>query len=312
MRTAIQARAYAEAERGLDLLRRDDPLGFETRMLELELLSSTGRIDEARICADHLLERFPKSARAHYLAGRSAYLAREYGRAEPMLRESISIEPIWWNQRYLGKTLTQVGRFDEAEAILVELVERHPLCKKDLAWLYERRGRFASACAQVESYLQDAPNDGMAQNQLRRLKAKSLDPDAIIEEAETLIELGETVSEDLWPAYIRSLLERGRREDAAAIVTDNLGRFAPKLACSIGWSCRTLQAFDLTCELFMRGFDYGVRNVKFLTALESAAARCRRSSDLIPIYEARAGEHKNLYGRLHAVRARAAKETREG
>lgn len=308
VRSAIQARNYAEAERGLHLLRRDDPLAFETRMLELELLSSTGRIDEARRCADRLLDRFPESARAHYLAGRSAYLAREYGRAEPMLRESISLEPRWWNQRYLGKTLTQVGRFDEAEAILIELVEQHPLCKKDLAWLYERRGRFASACNQVESFLRDRPNDRMAQDQLRRLKAKSLDPDALIEEAETLIQLGETLSDDLWPAYVRSLLERGRREDAATIIAENLSCFSTKLACTIGWECRALQALDLTCELFLRGFGHGVRNVKFLNALESAARLCDRSSDLIPVYEAHADEHRNLYGRLHGVRASASKE----
>lgn len=75
------------------------------------------------------------SARITYLAGLTAYRIRRYDEAEAHLRESNRIHPHWWTQRWPGKTLTQHGQFDEAEALLLAVRERTPLVWLDLAWL---------------------------------------------------------------------------------------------------------------------------------------------------------------------------------
>jgi len=305
VRQALREGDTGEARRALARLRRLDAVGIGTRMLELELAIAERRWNEARAGADLMLERFPRSARAHYLAGREAYLVKDYARAEPLLRESLALESTGWAQRYLGKTLTQVGCFDEAEAILVELAPRQPWCKLDLAWLYERQERTDRARAMLESYLAEHPDHAHARRQLRRLRRIDLDADTAIEEAEALLALGEELPLDLLSSYLRALLGHGRRDDAATLVAERLSAFDPRQACQLGWACRELQAPDLALELFLRGFDHGVRDFKFLTALETVASLCRRSAELIPLYEEHAPRRKNLYGRLHKVRARA-------
>ncbi len=87
--------------------------------------------------AAQLIENFPASPRIHNLAGLVEYKLRHYAEAERHLNESQRLHAHWKTRLWIGKTLTQIGRFEEAEAILLDVLPHHPDCRLDLAWLFE-------------------------------------------------------------------------------------------------------------------------------------------------------------------------------
>ncbi len=304
LRRAIRDRDLEQAADLLERLKGEDPLSLECRGLELEYLLAAHRQQEAQLLAEQLLRLHPDSARVHYLAGRVEYQARCYQQALARFNESNRLFPHWRAQLWCGKSLTQLGRYAEAEAHLLELQEDHPHTGRDLAWLYERMGREEQALRHLECYLQRYPDDSLACAQQQRLRSRILPPEELLEEVETLAELEEEIPPQMLATYLQRLLERGEGAAARRFVDERLAALEAKEAASLAWICYRLQAYDLALRLFLAGLPVRLGDYKYLQSLESAAMRCERIAELISIYEQHAPAEKKLYGRIRRLRKR--------
>ena len=301
---ALRTGEHAEAARILDRLKEEDPLSLQTRGLELEHLVFSGRHDEAGALAGQLLELFPGSARLHYLAGQLAYRCRDYAGADRHFRESLHLHPHWRTRHLLGRTLTQAGRLDEAEAVLLDLARQREECLRDLAWLYERKGDDTRALQTLEAYLEKRPRDAVALRQRLRLRARLMEPRDLLEDVDTLLELGEEIPGEVLPVWFDALLRVGEGRRARQFVREHKGDLDARVATGIGWICYRLQAYDLALELFLVAFEHNSKSVKYLAALESAARRTDNVAALIEVYRAHAPQEKKLYGRIKALQRR--------
>lgn len=306
LRQSLRAGAYDDAGQVLARLKAEDPLSLETRGLELELLVSSGRHDEADTLATQLLDQFPGSARLHYLAGRLTYARRDYARAERYLRESLNLHPHWRTRHLLARALTQAGRLEEAEPLLLTLAPDHDECLRDLAWLLERRGDDARALECLAAYLAKRPRDPVALAQRLRLRARMMDPRELIEEVETLLGLGEQPPDEVLPVWIEALLTVGEGRRARDFIRDHKAEFDARLATRLAWSSYRRGAFDVAFELFLAAFTPARADVKYLSALESAAARTDNVPAVIDLYTAHAPEEKRLYDRIRSLKRRHA------
>ncbi len=298
LQKALKNRRFDEAKDLLDRLKDEEPLSLETRGLELEFLIANQQWATAQTLAKQLLQLFPQSARIHYLAGRIVYQAKDYPAAITCFSESNALHPNWRTRRWLGKTQTQRGEFVDAEAILLALLPDYRVIDLDLAWLYERMNQPARALKHVETFLRDHPDQEFAIQQRLRLRAMTLEPELLSEDVESLLELDEDVPSELLPAYLQHLLASGQGQAARKFVTTYRETFDQSTAASLGWVCHQLQAYDLAMGLFLDGLAKRTRDVKYLSALESAARHCNRVEQLIPHYEACANQDKRFYGRI--------------
>ncbi|TMQ18685.1 MAG: hypothetical protein E6J90_19605 [Deltaproteobacteria bacterium] len=303
MRRALRDGKLAEAASILVDLKDEAPLALETGALELELLVRSRRGEDAELLARRLVERFPGSGHVRYWCGRAAYLRRRYSEAEACFRESGRLAPHVMHELWLGKTLTQLQRFDDAEALLVRVVEQRPSARADPAWLHELRGDTARALAVVEAHLADHPDDARVQDQRARLRARSMEPGQLVAEVEELAELGEQVSESVLAEYIEGLLREGRGAEVRTVVHERAPALSARGARSLAWKTYKLQAYDLAFELFAAAFAAGVSDDKQLSAFESAARKSGRVADLIAIYEQAAPQRPPLYGRIRKLKA---------
>jgi tetratricopeptide (TPR) repeat protein len=300
--TALWRGELAEAEALLERLRDEDPASRETGALALELLVRAERVDEARRVAAQLLERFPDSARILHWAGRAAYEQRDWVTAERCFAESGRVAPHWRSDWHRGRALTQLGRFDEAEALLAPLAATQPECARDAAWLYERKDEPERALRYIELHLEHRPDDRAAQAQRLRLRARALTPQEVIDEVAALRELGEPVPEEVVATWVEALLVSGRGAEVRAWVGEHAARLAPHAARRAAWVAHRLQAWDVAFDLFLLVLDDQTRNVKFLGAIEKAARQCGRVADLAAAYDARGPRVRELYGRARRLR----------
>ncbi len=301
LRQALRAGDAEQAGPLLQRLKTEDPLSLETRGLELEYLLLTEHREEARLLADQLLTLHPGSARIHYLAGRMEYQGRRYAQALAHFSESNRLFPHWRTRLWRGKSLTQLGRYGEAEGLLLELHATHPKVGRDLAWLYERMGEEERALHYLERYLESWPDDPLALEQQQRLRSHLLPADELLEEVETLAELGEEIPPQMFATYLQRLLERGESGAARRLVEERLPRMESREAASLAWIAYRLHAYDLALQLFLAGLPGQLENFKYLQSLESTARKCNRTAELIPIYEQYAPEEKRLYGRIRRL-----------
>jgi tetratricopeptide (TPR) repeat protein len=304
LRQALQRHDLAEAELVLAHLKKEDPLGPQTRGFELELYLESNRLPEASILADQLCRAFPDSARIHFLAGKLEYRRKHYEAAEGHLRESQRIYPSPQTQYWLGKTLTQNGRFDEAEALLLSVRERNPWAWLALAWLYERKNDFEAALKACETFLEIHPGHPSAAEQRARIRAKKLDPEALIEEAEALADFGEAVPEAVFPEFVQRLFETGQAPRAREEITTHLQSLEPRDCVRLAWVCYHFQAYDLACTLFLAQLKANLANFKYLAALEAAARKCGRLSQVLEAYRPLCPEARHLYGRCRLLSRR--------
>jgi tetratricopeptide (TPR) repeat protein len=302
---ALAARQVDAAEAALDRLRAEDPLSVATRCLTLEVTLARGRLDEAEALARQLVDLFPESARVHHMAGRAAYLGRRYPDAVARFAESERLHASPQSTRWRGRSLAQLGRLDEAEAVLVGLVGRLPEVRRDLAWVYERRGDRPRALREIEAYLARHPADETAAAQRRRLRATDLSTDQLLEEVRALDELGEPVPHELLPLALDALLRSGRGDDARAFVSARRPGRPPATLVAMAWVAYKLLAYDVAVDLFLDVLAERLSDTKLLVALEAAAVRSGRSADLELAYETHAPQAKRLYGRLKSLRGRA-------
>ncbi len=305
MREALVQNRLRDAEDILVRLKKEDPLSRETRGFELELYINSDRLAEADALARQLCNLFPDSGRVFFLAGKLAYRQKRYEEAEGYFRESDRIYPNQGTRYWLGKTLTQTGRFDQAESLLLSAREHNPRALLDLAWLYERRNDPEAALQFYDQYLKIRPGDAYAVGQRVRLKAKMLDPEALIEEVTALRDLGEVVPPALQAEYVQKLFESGQAPRAREEVTARMGTWDAKTAVQVAWICYKAKAYDLACSLFLAHLRANLANRKYLVALESAATRCNRIPQVLEAYHPHLNDAPHLYGRSRSLSRRS-------
>lgn len=237
----------------------------------------------------------------HYLAGRLAYRRRDYEVAARAFHQAQELHPHWRARRWLGKSLSQLGRLEEAEATLLALLAEHPEVHLDLAWVYERREQPERAIKQVDAHLERCPDDDFAKAQRLRLKSRSLAPEDLIEEIQTLDDLGEDIPQDVLGTYVQRLLESGQGAAARSCVESRQERLDPRTALSVAWVCYRLKAYDLALGLFLRVVPQRLGDVKLLGALEAAAIRCHRVQEVIERYQPYLESEPRLYGRTRRL-----------
>jgi tetratricopeptide (TPR) repeat protein len=286
-----------EAEDILTQLKQEDPLSQETRGFELELCLNSSRLTEARALSQQLCRLYPQSGRIVFLAGKVAYRLKDYKEAESHFRESYSIYPHWRTQYWLGKTLTQLGRLDEAESLLLEARERTPNALLELAWLYERRKDLEAALKAYDDFLGAHPDNSFAAQQRLRVRARMLDPESLIEEVGALEELGEEIAPPLFPEYVQRLFETGKTTEARGRILEKMSGLDAKTGSRLAWVCYRAKAYDLACALFLAHLGANLSYFKYLNALESAAARCGRIPQVLEAYRAHEAHAPNLRGR---------------
>jgi len=305
MREALVQGHLRDAEDILAILKKEDPLSRETLGFELEFYISSSRFAEADALARQLCSLFPESGRIQFLAGKLAYRRKRYEEAETCFRESQRIYPSPQTRYWLGKTLTQIGRFDEAESLLLSAREHNPRALLDLAWLYERKNDLESALGTYDEFLSSHPNDSFAAEQRVRIRAKMMEPVALIEEVSALEDLGEAVPPALFPEYVRRLFESGNALRAREEIASRIKSMDAKLAVQVAWVCYKAQAYDLAYTLFLAHLPTNLQNPKYLVALESAAAKCNRISELIEAYHSHLPQARHLYGRCKSLARRS-------
>ena len=297
---AFQHRDRCAAEELLDRLREEEPFAEGTRALELEALCRFGDAADARRLARQLVELHPTSGRILYWSGRAACRERAWADAARDLRESLVLASHWSREWWLGKALTQLGRFDEAEALLSPLWPAHPQVARDLAWLWERRGDVTQALRWLDEHLAANPTDAWAQDQRTRLKAAAMGPEALRDEVETLVELGEGIPDTLFANYVEALLRAGDGAQAREVVRQRLDALPPAVAHDAGWVVYRLGAHDLATELFLVALPANPGYTKLLNALVKSAATAGRAEEVAAIVQdlARrlAPEHPHLWG----------------
>jgi tetratricopeptide (TPR) repeat protein len=311
IRRALTEGRLDDAEEILIRLKQDDPLSQETRGFELELCLDSNRLTEANALARQLCRLFPQSGRIAFLAGRVAYRLRDYAQAESHFVESHRIHPHWRSRYWLGKTLTQSGRLDEAESLLLEARERTANALIDLAWLYERRNDLQGALTAYDEFLAVRPGHSLALERRLRIKARMLEPEALIEEVSTLAELGEDVPAALFPEYVQKLFETGQTLKAREQITAKMETLEAKTGSQVGWICYHAKAYDLACAIFLAHLRGNLSYYKYLNALESAAGKCGRIPQIMEAYRSYLAEAPSLHGRLKSLARRAKSDVTE-
>jgi tetratricopeptide (TPR) repeat protein len=307
LQQALHANRLADADEILSRLKKEDPLSRETRGLELELLLKAHRLAEAQALAEQLCQLFPDSGRIQQLAGQVAYRQKRYAEALVCFRESQRVFPHWQTQQWMGKTLTQLGDFEQAESLLLAAREHSVQAWLDLGWLYERRKDWSAAAEAYEAFLKLHPGHNFATQGLTRVRAKQMDPESLIEEAETLAEFGEAMPEALFEEYIDKLFATGQGPAAREALLARLPGLDARQGTRLAWVCHRAHAYDLACELFLRHLETNLASFKHLAALEASAAKCGRLQDVLNAYRRLAPQERKLYGRMRNLISRMRK-----
>jgi len=304
LRQALNKGRLDDAENILAQLRREDALSPASRGLELEFYLNSNRLAEADSLARQLRDLFPDSARIHFLAGRLSYRQKRYEEADACFRESLRLCRHWQTQHWLGKTLTQIGKLEEAESLLCSVLEEHPHVLLDIAWLHERRGDLEAALDACDDLLARHPGHTYAAEQRMRIRALMLEPDEFINEVSTLADLDEDIPAALFPEYVRRLFETGQSPRARDEILARMKSMDAKVGVQIAWVCYQAHAYDLACTLFLAHLALNDSNFKYLNALESAAAKCNRLSTVVVAYRDCLPKARHLYGRCRKLTRR--------
>ena len=305
---ALSEGRLQDAEEILNRLKQEDPLSQETRGFELELYLNSNRLAEANALARQLCRLFPQSARIFFLAGKVAYRLRDYRDAESRFRESHRIYPSWRSQYWLGKALTQSGQFAEAESLLLAARERTATALLELGWLYERKKDLEAALKAYEDFLAIHSDHSFAAEQRLRIRARMTDPESLIEEVDSLADLGEDIPPALFPEYVQKLFETGQTLEAREQIAAKLRDLDAKTGSQLAWVCYGAKAYDLACTLFLAHLRANLAYYKYLNALESAAAKCGRIPEVLEAYRSYASEAPSLHGRSKSLARRAGSE----
>jgi tetratricopeptide (TPR) repeat protein len=301
LREALGRGRLSEAEDILSRLKKEDPLSATTRGFELEFYLDSNRLAEADALAEQLCRLFSDSARILFLAGKLAYRQKRYEKADAYFRESQRLYPHWRTQHWLGKTLTQSGKFEEAESLLLLTLQQHRYALMDLAWLHERRNDLAAALKAYDDFLVYKPGNRYAHEQQTRIRAKMMEPEDLINEMGVLADLGEEIPAALFPEFVQKSFETGQTPRAREAVAARIHSMDAKTGVRIAWICYQAKAYDLACTLFLAHLNANKSHYKYLRALESAADKCNRLSEVAAAYKAFLPEAGHFYGRWKSL-----------
>lgn len=304
MRQALGAGRLKEAEAILGRLKKEDPLSAATRGLELEFYLNSERFPEAEALAEQLCRLFPDSARILFLAGKLDYRRKRYPEAEARFRESLRLYPSRQTQHWLGRTLTQAGKFEEAESLLHLAAEHQRHALLDLAWLYERKNDLEAALRALDEFLSKDPGNPYAAEQRIRIRAKMLEPEELVSEMDALAGLGEEVSPSLFPEYVERLFQTGQSPKAREEILGRMRDLDSRNAVRVAWVCYKARAYDLACTLFLAHLHENKSNIKYLTSLEAAADKCGRLQEVADAYKSFLPQSGQFYGRLRSLTRR--------
>jgi tetratricopeptide (TPR) repeat protein len=307
MQQALRGNRLEEAEDILARLKKEDPLSQTTRGLELEFYLNSDRLTDAEALSEQLCRLFPESARIFFLAGKLTYQQKRYEQAEAHFRESLRLFPHWRGRHWLGKTLTQAGKLQEAESLLMSVVENNRRALLDLAWLHERRNDLDAALKVYDDFLLENPGNSYASEQKVRIKARMLEPEEFISEVSALTEMDEAVPAAIVPEFVQKLFDTGQSLRAREEVLERIKSLDAKTSVQVAWVCYRARAYDLACTIFLKHLGVNKSNFKYLNALESAADKCNRLRELMIAYEAFLPEEKHFYGRWKSLSRRTGK-----
>ena len=274
------------------------PQAAASHGLQLELLLSRGQTDEAARLSERLITQFPSSPGVLFQAGMAAFHSKRYGPARRRFEESEKLFSAAKTRRWLAKTLINMGRFDDAEGLLLNLVDEAPQCRSDLAWLYERKGDMTRARQEASRHLERYPDDQKTRTQMLRLDADTLEESEVIDQVELLDALGEAIPDSLVPRYVRALVAVGRGDDARRFIDETRPNMNRRVIVDVAWTCHRLQLHDVAYELFVLVLEHHLRYYKLLNTLDFSAKRSGRVAELTEIYERLAPNHPEFYGRI--------------
>jgi predicted Zn-dependent protease len=305
MKQSLNRGRLDEAVEILARLKKEDPISLTTRGFELEFFLNSNRLAEADTLAEQLCRLFPDSARILFLAGKLAYRRKRYEEAETHFRESQRLYAHRQTQHWLGKTLTQAGKFEEAESLLLSAREQDRQALLDLAWLYERRNDLDAALKAYDDFLAVHPDNSYALEQRIHIRAKRMEPEDLMSEVSALEDLGEEIPASLLSEYIQKLFETGQTLRAREEIAARIHKTDSKTGVQIAWICYHSQAYDLACTLFLAHLDSNKTNYKYLRALESAADKCGRLTEVAAAYKSYLPEARHFYGRWRSLTRRS-------
>ena len=302
VKRALGKRDFDEAERLTSRLLDAYPGEAASHGFQLELLLERGRLEEAGRLAERLLVQFPGSAGIWFGAGLAAYRLKTYSEARRRFEESEKLFSSRKTRRWLAKTLTNMGRFDDAEALLTGLVESDPYCHGDLAWLYERQGDTERAKKAAALHLNRFPNDKRIQAQMVRLDAREIDATEVIEQVDFLVALGETIPDSLVSRYVSALAAVGNSEAVRQFISKEKRFLGQRVILDLAWTCHRLQLHDMAYDLFVLVWEKHLFDFKLLNTLDFSAKCTGRALELAGLYEPLAPRQPALYTRIKKLR----------
>jgi predicted Zn-dependent protease len=304
MKQALAGGDLKEAASILARLKKEDPLSAATRGLELEFYLNSERFAEADALAGQLCRLFPDSARIMFLAGKLAYRRKRYEEAEGRFRESLRLYAGRQTRQWLGKTLTQEGKYDEAESLLHLVKEHNRHALLDLAWLYERKNDLEAALKALDEFIAGNPGNSYAEEQRSRIRAKRLEPEELVSEMGALAGLGEEVPAALFPEFVQRLFETGESPKAREEIMERIRSMDARTGVRVAWVCYQARAYDLACTLFLAHLGANKSNIKYLAAMEAAADKCSRLPEVVAAYHTLLPQTGQFYGRLRSLTRR--------
>jgi len=118
--------------------------------------------DEAMLCAEEMIRRFPLLPRSWMEKAQTHHALGAYEEEVEMLRNAVNLSPAWgWAARQLSDALERLGRYDEAQAVLERNLHHEPLAGAShgyLADLLWKRDRRAEAFAALMRGMQKCPS----------------------------------------------------------------------------------------------------------------------------------------------------------
>ena len=153
-----------------------DYLKAETGMASVAgLYGRMGDYDQAFALCDQILAREPNLYTALYNCGNIDFMAGRYSTAEQLLSRAVQLVPEAGPKHYLGRTLLQEGRVQEAQTFLQAAVALDPKVWDYHYWLAEslaRSGNMAAARAEYQQALRLNPGSTEAQLRLAAQEGK--------------------------------------------------------------------------------------------------------------------------------------------
>jgi choline-sulfatase len=181
----------AQAKTILDGVLRDEPDNLRALIAMAGLLSKEGKTEEMVALCKRALAKDDRNTQAYGLIA-SAYMdANDHAGALPYLERAVQIQPkLIRNRNNLAACLIGLGRFDEAEKQLNDILSKHPkfpLTHFNLGLLYEDEGKLDQAREAYAKEVELHTNTTVARFNLANLLLRQGDIAGAEEQLRTLV-----------------------------------------------------------------------------------------------------------------------------